>query len=195
MKPRFLALLVAPLVAGCAAAPGAPAAEPPPSPVALAEALGVPLTVPPYRTVHADWKERIAQPYVYFEHRGPRESFGETMRSLLEYAVRARVETAGAPFGLFVDQGPARACLPVEADPGQPGLPFGVLPQGLVAYAVVSGPYPDASRALPGLVEAMAQRGWKPSGAVREVYLVNPAEVASYASLTTELQVPWSATP
>jgi hypothetical protein len=166
-----------------------------PSPVVLAEEAGVPLTMPPYTEVHTQWKERLAQPYVYFEHHGPREDFGATMRSLLEYTVRRHVETNGPPFGLFGGEGFMRACLPVAQNPGQEGLPFAVLPQAMVVYAVVSGPYPDATLALPGLQQSMAKSGGQPRGAVREIYLVNPAEVATYSALATEVQVAWVELP
>ena len=165
------------------------------SPTALAQEAGVELTTPPFDDVHTQWKERLAQPYVYFEHRGPRETFGSTMRALLEFAVHRRVETSGQPFGLFAEGMAPRACLPVEINPGENGLPFGVLPAGMVAYAVVSGPYPDAPRALPGLSEDMSAQGWKARGPVREIYLVNPAEVSTYSDLATEIQVPWSELP
>ena len=161
----------------------------------LAEEAGVPLTMPPYGEVHTQWKERLAQPYIYFEHHGPREDFGATMRALLEYTVRRHVETDGPPFGLFGGDGFVRACLPVAQNPAQEGLPFAILPQAMVVYAVVSGPYPDAALALPGLEQSMAQNGWQPRGAVREIYLVNPAEVSTYSALATEVQVAWVELP
>src|SRR6188508_1849284 len=96
------------------------------SPVVLAQEAGVPLTMPPYGEVHTQWKERLAQPYIYFEHHGPREDFGATMRALLEYTVRRHVETDGPPFGLFGGDGLVRACLPVAQNPAQEGLPFAI---------------------------------------------------------------------
>lgn len=187
----FLALLSA----ACASSGSPPERVLAPSPVVLAQEAGVELSMPPFREVHTQWKERMAQPYVYFEHRGERETFSGTMRALIEYAVHSKVETAGPPFGLFADGHPPRACLPVLENPAQPGLPFAMLPSAMVAYAVVSGPYPDAPRALPGVAADMAEKGWQPRGPVREIYLVNPAEVATYAALATEIQVPWSELP
>src|SRR6185436_18797163 len=147
MLRTFFPLSLLLLPAACASSGTAEDALPP-SPVILAQEAGVELSIPPFRDVHTQWKERIAQPYVYFEHRGPKEGFGETMRALLEYAGIAHVEPVGPPFGLF-EGGVSRACLPVEENPNDKGLPFGLLPGGMVAYAVVSGPYPDASQALP----------------------------------------------
>jgi hypothetical protein len=186
LLPPLLALLAA----SCASAGSSD--DLPPSPVMLAEEAGVPLTIPPGE-VHTQWKERLAQPYIYFEHHGPREAFGETMRALLEYSVRRHVETAGPPFGLFGGEGFTRACLPVNQNPGESGLPFAILPQAMVVYAVVSGP--DAALALPGLEQSMLKNGWQPRGAVREIYLVNPAEVATYSALATEVQVAWAEMP
>jgi hypothetical protein len=150
--------------------------------------------VPPYDPVVVEWKERVPQPYVYLEHRGTPESFGDTMRALFEHAVRERVDSSGSPFALYPASGFPRACVPVAANPGARGLPFEVLPQAMVAYAVVQGPYPLAMRALPGLRAVMAERGWAERGPVRAVFLVNPAEASSYNDLACELQIPWAVT-
>jgi effector-binding domain-containing protein len=181
------------LVAACAAAGGSSDAAVL-TPDELAREAGVGLTVPPYDSVVVEWKERVTQPYVYLEHRGAPETFGDTMRALLEHAVRERVETNGPLFALFPANGLSRACLPVAANPGTRGLPYDVLPKAMVAYAVVQGPYPTATHALPGLRQAMAQRGWAERGPVRAVYLVNPALATSYNDLATELQIPWAST-
>jgi effector-binding domain-containing protein len=178
----------------CASVSG-PSRKPPLPPDALARAAGVALTVPPYDAVQMEWKERIAQPYVYFEHHGAPADFGATMRSLLEFAVRKRIASNGAPFALFPESGAARACAPVAADPEQDGISFDELPKAMVAYAVVSGPYPQAHAAVSGLRRAMAKNGWEQRGPVRAIYLVNPAEAESYAALATELQIPWAVSP
>ena len=165
------------------------------SPEQLAAEAGVALTEPPYDRVHTQWKERVAQPYVYFDHHGPRESFGETINKLMEHAYRVRIETAGPPFGLYGPDGSARACLPVHENPGRNSLPYAVLPKAMVAYAVVRGPYPQAPLAVDGLRSAMAQSGWEARGPVRESYLVNPGTVEHYGQLATEIQIPWAILP
>jgi hypothetical protein len=38
----------------------------------------------------------------------------------------------------------------------------------------------------------MGKNGWEQRGPVRAIYHVNPAEVASYDALATELQIPWA---
>ena len=189
-----LATLAALVCASCASS-AVGASEEPVHPDQLALEAGVLLTSPPYRTVHVQWKERVAQPYVYFEHRGERASFGATMRSLLEFSVREHVSSVGSPFALYYPDGSARACLPVAERPNSAGLSFEVLPKAMVAYAVVAGAYPDAVRALPGLRAKMQTNGWEDRGPVRAIYLVNPAQAKNYAELATELQIPWAVTP
>jgi hypothetical protein len=138
LQAAGLALLTV-LPFACASVSGPPR-KPPLAPDALAREAGVALTVPPYDAVQMEWKERIAQPYVYFEHHGEPADFGATMRSLLEFAVRKRITSNGPPFALFPESGAARACVPVEADPERGGISFDVLPKAMVAYAIVSGP-------------------------------------------------------
>ncbi|MEM7308928.1 MAG: GyrI-like domain-containing protein [Planctomycetota bacterium] len=186
------------VLAACATAPGPLGAGEPrlvASPGVLAADAGVTLTTPPFEEVHTQWKERLPQGYVFLDHRGPRERFGDTMRALLTAAEAAGIAAQGAPFGLFWGEDAARACVPVNARPEPAGLSFDVLPRAMVAYAVVSGPYPDAPRALPGLRAEMQRRGWEQRGPVRELYLVNPADVADYGALAAEIQVPWAELP
>jgi len=159
-------------------------------------ALDLPLTFAPYERVHANFKERLDQPYVYRELRG---SYAQTMRGLAEFAAEVRSKglvVSGPPFGLYYDDPGAtpvaelrsRLCLPVDALDGK-GLPFEVLPQQTVVYAYVAGPYPEAPRALPGLLEYMRGMRWLLDGPVREVYLVPPAG-ARVEELVCELQAP-----
>lgn len=159
-------------------------------------ALDLPLTQAPYERVHANFKERLDQPYVYRELRG---NYAQTMRALAEFAAEVRAKglvVSGPPFGLYYDDPGAtpvaelrsRMCLPVDALDGQ-GLMFEVLPQQTVVYAYVAGPYPEAPRALPGLLEYMRGMRWRLDGPVREVYLVPPSG-ARVEDLVCELQAP-----
>ena len=201
VKPRRLPplLLAAPLLmlAACTATAPPSALERDAvtrTPAELARAAGVALTTAPRGEVNAQWKERLSQPYVFLEHRGARRDFGQTMRRLLELARRAGVGSGGSPFGLFDERAPSRACLPVAAPPEKAALSYDVLPAAMVAYAVVTGAYPEVPRSYAGIEDWMAGRGWSRRGAVREVYLVNPAEVADYADLATEVQIAWAIT-
>ncbi|MCZ6598837.1 MAG: GyrI-like domain-containing protein [Planctomycetota bacterium] len=163
-------------------------------PTLVAREAGVLLTRPPYAEVHANWKERVAQPYVFLELDGGEEGRGEAMRRMFEAADALGLIPMGPPFALlYGDAARARVCLPVDTRPSQASvLRYDMLPPGLVAYAVVAGPYPEIARAHTGLLTYMAQRGWSAGAPVREVYLVNPGEVEDWSRLVTEVQIPWS---
>lgn len=152
--------------------------------------------------VVANWKERLEQPYVYLERHGDYRELGESMRALLAEAGELGLEARGAPFALFYDDPGrvpaaelrARVCLPVVERPARIGrLRFEVLPRAMVAYAEVSGPYPELPRSYPVLFAYLAELGWHAGAPIREVYLVNPSEVADHAELRAEVQIPWTA--
>lgn len=63
----------------------------------------------------------------------------------------------------------------------------------MVVYARVAGAYPEVARTYPALFSYLTSLGWQQGGPVREVYLVNPGDVASYGDLVTEVQIPWTA--
>ena len=70
--------------------------------------------------IDANWKERLAQPYLYVEHVGDYRRMGDAMRRLFASAQEAGLEPSGAPFALFFDDPSlvparelrARACIP-----------------------------------------------------------------------------------
>ncbi|MFI9322709.1 GyrI-like domain-containing protein [Kitasatospora aureofaciens] len=72
---------------------------------------------------------------------------------------------------------------------GVPGLEFEVLPGGLVAETMHSGPYGQLPLAYNALFAAIHERGLRPQAPVREAYLVGPAE-ASQEELMTRLIIP-----
>ena len=157
------------------------------------------MELPPAHAAKPDWKERVAERYLFLEQRGDYRELGSAMRLLLERAGRADVQMSGPPFALFYDDPGrvetsalrARVCLPVSADAEVPeGLSADLLPSGLVVYARVSGAYPEAPRAYPALFRMLNQLGWSASGPVREIYLVNPAEASDGSQLVAEIQVP-----
>jgi len=152
--------------------------------------------------VEANWKERLAQPYLYLEQRGDYRELGVAMRALLAEAAEVGLETRGAPFALFYDDPGrvareelrARVCLPVVERPKRIGaLRYDVLPRAMVVYAEVRGPYPDVPRSYPVLFNYLKELGWQAGAPIREIYLVNPSEVADHAELVAEVQIPWSA--
>ncbi len=152
--------------------------------------------------IEANWKERLAQPYVYLEQRGDYRRLGDVMRRLFAAAESLGLEPDGAPFALFFDDPGhvasselrARACLPVSERPGRMGeLRYDALPRAMVVYARVPGAYPEVARSYPALFAYLHELGWSQGGPVREQYLVNPLDVASHDELVTEVQIPWAA--
>lgn len=164
----------------------------------------LPPTRAPYREVHANYKERLEQRYVYVDVLG---SYVQTGRALAPLAERMRVaglEPSGPPFGLYFDDPGkvavaelrSRACFPVDRAPGATsGLDADVLPRAHVVYAVVAGAYPEVPRAYPGLYAYMERMGWVEAGPIREIYLVAPATVASPDELLCEVQIPSATRP
>ena len=157
------------------------------------------LSRPPYKVVHANWKQRLDQPYVFVEYTG---SYTETGRLLpaVHAAMRDQgLEPSGPPFALFyddpgrvpADQLVSRACVPVDGVVSPRGnLLFDVLPSTTVVYAFVTGPYPEVPLAYPGVLAYMSKMGWRENGPIRETYLIPPDSVTSFDQLTTEVQLP-----
>jgi len=162
----------------------------------------VALSRPPYDQVHVDWKQRVEQPYIYLELLGDTREAGRWIPLLVEHAAKQNAPVSGPPFGLYFDdpartpvaERRARICLPVAAQLSVASpLGFAVLPAANVAYARVSGAYPDVMHSHAGVFGYMRERGWALDGPVRETYLVNPATVRGHEELITEVQVPWRA--
>lgn len=161
----------------------------------------LPVSQPPFREVHANWKQRIDQPYVYVEYTGPYYETGKLLVSVHEAMHGLGIAPSGPPFGLYYDDPgrvPAerlrsRACVPVEGMPRQLGrLEYDVLPSRTVAYAVAGGAYPEVPRCYPGIYRYMDKMGWIEDGPVREIYLVPPTAVEDWSQLMTEVQIPVS---
>lgn len=164
----------------------------------------LPVSRPPFDTIHANFKERLEQPYVFIDVRG---SYTGTGRQLAELVSRMRtfgIEPSGPPFGLYfddpgstpTDQLHSRACIPVERPPATNSrLEYDVLPRANVVYAVIGGAYPEVPRAYPGLHAYMQRMGWVENGPVREIYLVPPSSVRDFAELLCEVQIPAAPRP
>ncbi len=159
----------------------------------------LPVSHPPFTEMHANYKERLDQPYVYVECTGSYVETGRVLPALHRALVNGGVRASGPPFGLFYDDPKSvpvadlrsRACLPVDAPVTScVAYKYDVLPQGTVAYAIISGPYPEAPRAYPGLLRYMSTMGWVENGPIREIYLVPPGAIKSHDELLCEIQIP-----
>ena len=178
-------------LAACQSLPGsAPAAPYTPD---------ITVTRAPYTEVHANWKQRLDQPYVYFEHVGDYRLAGKRFPELHEAMQSQGIRASGPPFLLFyddpaqvaIDELRARICLPVASAVNASGdVRYGVLPSTTVVYAVVEGPYPDVPQAYPGLYEYLAKMHWVENGPIREIYLVLPGEAEGFERLLCEVQIP-----
>jgi len=160
---------------------------------------GLPVSNPPFDTVHASWKQRLDEPYVYLDHVGSYTITGSLIPLLHKELTDQGLKATGPPFALYFDDPGSvatptlrsRACVPV-AGPRSPRAPlmYGVLPSTTVVYAVVSGPYPEVPRAYPGLYAYMKKMNWVEDGPIREIYLISPSAVESWDELMTEVQLP-----
>lgn len=159
----------------------------------------LPISDPPFREVHCNWKDRLDQRYAYLEHIGPYQGTGSLLPEVHRLLAREGVRPSGPPFALYYDDpssGPAeslrsRACVPVESWT-QPSTPLQVdtLPSRTVAYAVASGPYPNVPTVYSGIFSYMEKLNWTLAGPIREIYLIPPSEVDDYSQLLCEVQVP-----
>lgn len=163
--------------------------------------LELPVSEPPFTDVHAQWKERLEQPYVFIELRGSYTQTAQNLKGVFDALAKAGVTPSGPPFALFYDDPGhtstaelrSRACVPVDGSVSLPA-PYAadVLPSSTVVYAFVGGPYGDVPRAYPGVLAFMKKMGWAESGPIRESYLVSPNSTSNWADLVTEVQVPAS---
>lgn len=159
----------------------------------------LPISEPPFDRVHANWKQRLDQPYVFVPYEGSYVETGRLLPMVQRAMLEQGLEPTGPPFALFYDdpgQVPveklrSRACVPVDrpVDPSG-GLDYDVLPSTTVVYAFASGAYPEVPRCYPGLYGYLATMGWVEDGPIRETYLVSPSEVQSFELLLTEVQIP-----
>lgn len=159
----------------------------------------LPVSAAPFAQVHASWKQRLDQPYVYLEHRGSYTETGSLIPTLHRELLAQGLEASGPPFALYYND-PARTaagdlisrvCLPISASrsPLSP-LRYDVLPSVTVAYAFASGPYPEVPRVYPGIYAFMQKMHWVENGPIREIYLVAPQPGVNLAELLCEVQIP-----
>lgn len=162
----------------------------------------LPVSHPPFDTVdavQASWKQRMDVPYVFIEHFGSYASTGALIPTLKRELEAQGLEADGPPFGLFYDD-PARtpvaelrsrACIPIRGPRAVLApLEYEVLRSTTVAYAFVSGLYPEVPRAYPGVFAYMERMDWERAGPIREIYLVPPGERPEPEALVCEIQIP-----
>jgi effector-binding domain-containing protein len=200
-KTSTLTLAAGALLLGCVSAPtrGVVDHRPTPAQVTGVYAPGVPTSHPPFTQFNANWKTRADAHYVYFEHVGNYIETPALIPSLIRELTAQGLEADGPPFTLYFDD-PAvtpraelrsRVCMPITgARSPQAPLRYEVLPQVNVAYAVISGPYPDAPRAYPHLFKYMDGFNWEADGPIREIYIVAPSAARDPRDLLCELQIP-----
>ena len=122
----------------------------------------LPVSTPPFEEVHASWKQRIDQPYVYFERLGSYTETGALIATLQRELIVQGIRAAGPPFALYYDD---PAMVPEDQLRSRIGIPncgsrarprsrsvMTCLPSVTVAYAFVAGEYPEVPRAYPGVV-------------------------------------------
>ena len=159
----------------------------------------LPISSPPFREVHCNWKDRLDQRYAYLEHIGPYSGTGGLLPEVHRLLALEGVRASGPPFALYFDDPGSseagalrsRACVPVESWT-QPSVPLKVdtLPSRTVAYAVASGPYPNVPAIYAGIFGYMDKLNWTMAGPIREIYLIPPGEVTDYSELLCEVQIP-----
>lgn len=202
LRPVLPAILL--LLAGCASTAPAWSTSPRPDVESFRMRTefyvpDLPISQAPFHEVHASWKQRLEQPYVFMEHSGSYTETGALIPTLHRELLAQGLEPSGPPFALFYDD-PAstpigelrsRACVPILA-PRSPVTPlrYDVLPSTTVAYAFAAGPYPEAPRVYPGVFAFMEKMNWALAGPIREVYLTPPSADTPAAELICEVQVP-----
>lgn len=192
-------------IAACGSNPVVP--EPAPTvewtsgPVELPD---VPVSQPPFDVVHANWKQRLGEAYIYLDHRGDYREAGPRIAELLGEAAAQGAPLRGAPFILYYDDPSdtpiaslrARIAIGLSDEVTEqrftprPPLFLDQLPERPVVYAAVGGSYAEVARAYPGIIAYMQEKGWSPSTPIRESYLIRPAGVP-VDELVTEVQIPW----
>jgi effector-binding domain-containing protein len=157
------------------------------------------VSLAPHDAIEVQWKQRYEEHYAYLEARGSYTGVGQLLEETYARLAEADLQPSGPPFALFyddpglvpVEELRMRACFPVARGSTVPQpLRSATLPSTTVVYAFVGGPYPEVPRAYPRLFEFLEELGWVLDGPIREIYLVNPAEVAAWDELVAEVQLP-----
>lgn len=122
------------------------------------------------------------------------ELFTQVFAALEKYLSEAHVAPAGPPFAIY--HGFGSSDLDVEAGypaahslPGTSEIRAGILPEGMVATCVHTGPYGRAGAAYSALSSWMHGQGLTAAGPFSESYLNDP-EATPEEELRTRIAVP-----
>lgn len=161
--------------------------------------IHLPVSHPPYDTVHVSWRVPLEEGYVFLDHYGSYTDTPAHLPALLREMRVQGIEPSGPPFCLYYDdpattprdQRRSRACVPIKGirSPRTP-LAYDVLPPVSIAEAFVSGPYPDVKRAYPKINEWMASKNWVRNGPIREHYIVPPSQATRSSDYLCLIQIP-----
>jgi AraC family transcriptional regulator len=133
---------------------------------------------------------------VYLEHMGPYDQMGELFAQLGKYG--AQKQLAGQILGIYYDDPQVVPPTSLRSELGmivtegfEPDSGYKVkeLPGQKVAYAVLKGPYAEIANEYPYIYKWIEEKGYKPAGPLREIYLKAGPDVPS-DQLLTEVQIP-----
>lgn len=160
----------------------------------------VTITAAPFEIVHVQWKEALDTPYVYMSLQGDYADAVHYVATLMQHLESQGVRPNGPPFALYfddplevaVENRQYQVAVPVDgvASVTAP-LGFNVLPSRKLIYSRVSGSYPNADQAYPQMFQYMRERSWVLDGPIRQILLVDPASVATFNELISEVQMPF----
>ena len=160
----------------------------------------VTITAPPFEIVHVQWKEALDTPYVYLAEKGDYADAVRYVGTLMQHLESQGIRSSGPPFALYFDD-PLE--VPVEERRFQVAVPvegmtavtaplgFSVLPTRNLLYSRVSGAYPDVDQAYPQMFQYMRDRSWVLDGPIRQILMIDPASVATFNELLSEVQMPF----
>ena len=160
----------------------------------------VTITAAPFETVHVQWKQALDTPYVYMSLQGDYRDAVRYVGSLMQHLESQGIRPTGPPFALYFDDPlavPTEDCrfqvaVPVDGMTSATApLGFSVLPTRNLIYSRIRGCYPDTDQAYPQMFEYLRDRSWVLDGPIRQILLVDPASVATFNELISEVQMPF----
>jgi AraC family transcriptional regulator len=133
---------------------------------------------------------------VYLEHVGLYDQMGELFAQLGEYGTQKQL--AGQILGIYYDDPLVVPAASLRSELGmvvpegfEPDSGYKVkeLPAQKVVYAVIKGPYAEIANEYPYIFKWIEEKGHKPAGPKREIYLKAGPDVPA-DQLVTEVQIP-----
>jgi AraC family transcriptional regulator len=133
---------------------------------------------------------------VYLEHTGPYDRMGDVFARIGEYA--AAKELTGDVIGIYFDD---PAVVPGEKQRSQIGIvvPEGIMPDSglslqeipeqMVVYAILKGPYGEIANEYPHIMQWAEKKGYSISGPLMEIYLEVGPDIPPQ-ELVTEVRIP-----